>query len=48
MNHILIAGGTGFIGHHVAYKYKKKGWKVTSISLTKPQKKRYIQKTKYF
>ena len=47
MNHILIAGGTGFIGHHVAYKYKKKGWKVTSISLTKPQKKRYIQGVKY-
>ena len=47
MNHILIAGGTGFIGHHLAHKYKKKGWKVTSVSLTKPEKKRYIRGVKY-
>ena len=27
MNHLLIAGGTGFIGYHLATKLKKKGWK---------------------
>ena len=39
MNHLLIAGGTGFIGYHLADKFKKKGWKVTSLSLKKPKKK---------
>ena len=47
MNHLLIAGGTGFIGYHLATKLKKKGWKITSVSLKKPQKKRYIKGIKY-
>ena len=41
MNHLLIAGGTGFIGYHLALSFKKKGWKITSLSLTKPKKKIY-------
>ena len=44
---ILIVGGTGFIGYHLAKFALKKGWDVTSIS-TKPAKKfRYIPKVKY-
>ena len=25
MKHLLIAGGTGFIGYHLANRFKKKG-----------------------
>jgi nucleoside-diphosphate-sugar epimerase len=44
---ILIAGGTGFIGYHLAKKCVQKNWKVTSISKNKPKKKRYLKKVKY-
>ncbi len=44
---ILIIGGTGFIGYHLAHKCVKKGWEVTSISTKKPKKKRYVEKVKY-
>tara|TARA_Y100001958_G_C21196293_1_gene523590 strand:- start:601 stop:1503 length:903 start_codon:yes stop_codon:yes gene_type:complete len=47
MEHLLIAGGTGFIGYHLAKKFINKGWKVTSISLKKPDKKRFISGVKY-
>ena len=47
MKHLLIAGGTGFIGYHLALNLKKKGWKITSISLTKPKKKRFIKGINY-
>ena len=46
-NNILIVGGTGFIGYHLARKSLKKGWKVTSISSKPPRKKRYLPKVKY-
>ena len=46
-NNILIVGGTGFIGYHLAKKSLKKGWKVTSISSKRPRKKRYLSKVKY-
>ena len=46
-NNILIIGGTGFIGYHLAKKSLKKGWKVTSISSRLPRKKRYLPKVKY-
>jgi nucleoside-diphosphate-sugar epimerase len=36
---ILIVGGTGFIGYHLAKKSLKKGWQVTSISSNRPKKK---------
>ena len=45
--HLLIIGGTGFIGYHVALSAKKKGWKVSSISLHKPKKNRYVSGVKY-
>jgi len=44
---ILIAGGTGFIGYHLAKRALKKGWLVTSISTKKPPAKRYIKQVKY-
>jgi|TARA_B100001964_G_scaffold236685_1_gene298836 nucleoside-diphosphate-sugar epimerase len=44
---ILIVGGTGFIGYHLARKSLRKGWKVTSISSKKPKKIRYLPKVKY-
>ena len=44
---ILIIGGTGFIGYHLAKKSLKKGWKVTSISTRLPKKIRYLSKVRY-
>ncbi len=44
---ILIIGGTGFIGYHLAKKSLKKGWQVTSISSNAPRKIRYLSKVKY-
>ena len=44
---ILIVGGTGFIGYHLAKRSLKKGWTVTSISSKAPKKKRYLPKVKY-
>ena len=44
---ILIVGGTGFIGYHLANHAIKKGWKVFSISTKKPPKKRFLSKVKY-
>ena len=46
-NNILIVGGTGFIGYHLAKQSLKKGWQVTSISSRVPRKKRYLPKVKY-
>ena len=40
-NNILIVGGTGFIGYHLAKKALQKNWKVTSISSRPPKKLRY-------
>ena len=46
-SNILIVGGTGFIGYHLAKKSLKKGWQVTSISLRPPKKIRYLSQVKY-
>ena len=46
-NKILIPGGTGFIGFHLAQFLKKKGWNVHSLSKHRPQKKRKIEGVKY-
>ena len=46
-NNILIIGGTGFIGYHLAKKSLKKGWQVTSVSSKPPKKIRYLPKVKY-
>ena len=44
---ILIVGGTGFIGYHIAKKSLAKGWNVTSISSRLPKKIRHLKKVKY-
>ena len=44
---ILIVGGTGFIGYHLAKKSLKKGWSVTSISSSRPKRTRFLKKVKY-
>ena len=44
---ILIVGGTGFIGYHLAKKSLKKGWQVTSVSTRYPKKIRSLSKVKY-
>ena len=44
---ILIIGGTGFLGYHLAKKCLLKKWDVTSISTNIPQKKRFLPKVKY-
>lgn len=44
---ILIIGGTGFLGYHLAKKCISKKWKVTSISTNKPKRIRYLSKVKY-
>ena len=44
---ILIVGGTGFIGYHLAKKCLKKGWQVVSISTKKPINLRKLPKVKY-
>jgi len=47
MKKILILGGTGFIGQHLAKKCLKLNWQVTSISLQRPKKIEKIKKVKY-
>ncbi len=44
---ILILGGTGFIGYHLAKESLRKGFEVTSVSKNKPIKERYIKKVNY-
>jgi nucleoside-diphosphate-sugar epimerase len=44
---ILIFGGTGFIGYHLAKKALKKKLSVTSISKNSPIKERYLKNVNY-
>ncbi len=44
---VLIIGGTGFLGYHIAKFLLKKKYKVISISLNKPKKKRFLRTLKY-
>ena len=44
---VLIPGGTGFIGYHLCLFFIKKGWKVYSVSKSKPKKKRKVPGVKY-
>lgn len=47
MKKILIIGGTGFVGFHLAAKVLKKKWKVTSVSTKNPKSFRKLQGVKY-
>ena len=44
---ILIVGGTGFIGFHLAKKCLKKKFNVFSLSKSRPKKIRLLKKVKY-
>ena len=44
---ILIFGGTGFIGYHLAKESLRRGFKVISLSKNNPVKKRHLKKVKY-
>jgi nucleoside-diphosphate-sugar epimerase len=44
---IIIIGGTGFIGFHLAKKCTDMGWNVTSLSKNYPKKIRFIKKVNY-
>ncbi len=44
---MLIIGGSGFIGYHLAKLALKKGWKIDSISRKFPKKNRKLSKVKY-
>ena len=44
---ILIAGGTGFIGYHLAKKCLSLNWSVDSVSTKLPHKKRKLSKVNY-
>lgn len=46
-NSILIVGGTGFIGFHLAKNCIKKNWKVTCVSTSSPTNNRRIRDAKY-
>ena len=46
-NKILIIGGTGFLGYHLAKKCLKKKWLVTSISTKPPKKLRRLPGVNY-
>ena len=44
---LLIAGGTGFLGYHLATEAIKRGYLVTSLSTKKPKKYRYLKSVEY-
>ena len=44
---ILVIGGTGFLGYHLAKRAIKKKWDVYSFSRKAPPRKRIIKKLKY-
>ena len=46
--HLLVIGGTGFIGCHLIKAAQTKGWKISSASLTIPSEKNRINKVNYY
>ena len=45
---VLVAGGSGFIGHHIVKECKKRGYKVVSISLKIPEKLNQQENVDYY
>ena len=45
--HMLVIGGTGFIGHHLLKTAKNKCWQTTSVSLNSPTEERFVDDVRY-
>ena len=45
--HLLVIGGTGFIGHHLLKSVQQKGWQMTSVSLNPPTEERFVDCVRY-
>ena len=45
---VLVVGGTGFIGYHLARHCLKLNWKVSILSISPPKKMRFISKANYY
>ena len=45
--HLLVIGGTGFIGHHLIRVAQLKGWQTTSVSLNSPSEERFVDGVRY-
>jgi nucleoside-diphosphate-sugar epimerase len=45
--HLLVIGGTGFIGHHLLKVAQQKGWQITSVSLSPPTEERFVDDVRY-
>jgi len=45
--HLLVIGGTGFIGHHLLKASLQKDWQVSSVSLNPPTKGRFVDGISY-
>ena len=45
--HLLVIGGTGFIGHHLLRAAHQRDWKMTSVSLNPPPKERFVEDVCY-
>ena len=45
--HLLVIGGTGFIGHHLLRSVRQKGWQMTSVSLNPPTEERFVDCVRY-
>ena len=45
MRKLLIVGGTGFIGFNLIKKIKKFKYKITSISINRPKKNRFNERS---
>ena len=45
--HMLVIGGTGFIGHHLLRAAQQRGWQITSVSLNPPSSERLVEGVRY-
>ena len=45
--HLLVIGGTGFIGHHLLRVARQKDWQTTSVSLNSPTDERFVENVRY-
>jgi nucleoside-diphosphate-sugar epimerase len=45
--HLLVIGGTGFIGHHLLRAASQRDWEITSVSLNSPTEIRFVDAVEY-